>query len=119
RYMRMNSSYFRNANGVIVVYDVSSRESFLNTEHWINAISDFSNENVHKVLVGNKCDLEERAVSIEEGMKFANFKGMTFYETSAKCKMNIDQLFTLLCNNILNDPNMEMSFSFNLRASEK
>ena len=59
--------------GAILVYDVSSRESFLKIEDWLNELETYStNHDLIKMLVGNKCDIQgERMVSREEGQKCA------------------------------------------------
>ena len=64
----MTSSYYRGAHGIIIVYDVTNRDSFDNVRQWMTEIERFATENVNKLLIGNKCDLEEkREVSFEEG----------------------------------------------------
>ena len=63
----MTSSYYRGAHGIIIVYDVTNRDSFDNVRQWMTEIERFATENVNKLLIGNKCDLEEkREVSYEE-----------------------------------------------------
>jgi Ras-related protein Rab-1A len=67
-----------------MVYDITEKESFTNVTNWNNEIAKYASEGVRKLLVGNKCDLENRAVSTEEGQEFANTQGIKFLETSAK-----------------------------------
>ena len=54
-----------------------------------------------KVLVGNKCDKNERLVSFDEGQKLAKEYGMEFFETSAKSNTNVNETFTFLTKEIL------------------
>ena len=68
RFWTLTSSYYRGAHGIIIVYDVTNRDSFDNVRQWMTEIERFATENVNKLLIGNKCDLEEkREVSFEEG----------------------------------------------------
>ena len=89
------TKYYRNAHGVVLVYDITNPDSFNNLEKWVNEIKHYcSLENVQMVLIGNKLDQEhDRKVSTEAGQKFADRYGMpTFVEMSA---MNIDNLSLL------------------------
>ena len=86
--------YIRDANIIIVVYDISNKESFTHTEHWVNETKDLKREDAIFVLVGNKIDLEDkRAVESREAEDFANEKGFLFYEVSAKTGENVEDLF--------------------------
>ena len=86
--------YIRDANIIIVVYDISNKESFTHTEHWVNETKDLKREDAIFVLVGNKIDLEDkRAVESREAEEFANEKGFLFYEVSAKTGENVEDLF--------------------------
>ena len=87
--------YIRDANIILVVYDITNKDSFLHTEHWVNETKDLKREDAIFVLVGNKTDLEEkRAVSNKEGEDFAAEKGFLFHEVSAKTGEEIQELFT-------------------------
>ena len=87
--------YIRDANIIIVVYDITNKDSFIHTEHWVNETKDLKREDAIFVLVGNKIDLEEkRAVSNKEGEEFAAQKAFLFHEVSAKTGEEIQELFT-------------------------
>ncbi|XP_038660821.1 ras and EF-hand domain-containing protein isoform X2 [Scyliorhinus canicula] len=67
RFRSIAKSYFRRADGVLLLYDVTCEKSFLNVREWVDTIEDSTNENIPIMLVGNKADLRERA--IQEGQK--------------------------------------------------
>jgi len=94
RFRTITSSYYRGAHGIIVVYDVTNYESFGNVRKWLQEINRYSNENVQKILVGNKCDMNfDRKVSFAEGKDLADEMGLIFMETSAKSSMNVNVAF--------------------------
>ncbi len=68
RFKTITSSYYKGAHGIILVYDITDRQSFKDIENWLAEVDKFGNENVVKLLVGNKSDLENnRQVKTEEG----------------------------------------------------
>ena len=86
--------YIRDANIIIVVYDITLKDSFTHTEHWVNETKDLKREDAIFVLVGNKIDLEDkRAVDSKEAENFAIAKGFLFHEVSAKTGNGIGELF--------------------------
>ena len=86
--------YIRDANIIIVVYDISNKDSFNHTEHWVNETKDLKREDAIFVFVGNKIDLEDkRVVQKKEAEDFATEKGFLFYEVSAKTGENVQELF--------------------------
>ena len=85
KYKSLASAYYKVCNGIILVYDVSNRESFRKLDHWMKEIRINSPTDAKIVLVGNKSDLvQEREVSTDEGREFAKKHEMFFWETSAK-----------------------------------
>ena len=86
--------YIRDANIIIVVYDITLKDSFTHTEHWVNETKDLKREDAIFVLVGNKIDLEDkRTVDQKEAENFAVTKGFLFHEVSAKSGNGINELF--------------------------
>ena len=68
RFKTITSSYYKVAHGIILVYDITDRESFSGIQNWMAEVEKYANDNVTRILVGNKSDLESsRAVSFEEG----------------------------------------------------
>ena len=87
--------YIRDANIILVVYDITIKDSFTHTEHWVNETKDLKREDAIFVLIGNKIDLEsQRVVSTKEGEDFATEKGFIFHEVSAKTGEGIEDLFS-------------------------
>ena len=102
RFKNIPSSYQRGGNGVLVVYDITDRESFENLTSWLIEIEKNANKNVYKLLIGNKCDLEDqRKISTQEGKEFAESNGMKFIETSAKDNTKVQEAFELLTTEII------------------
>ena len=86
--------YIRDANIIIVVYDITIKDSFTHTSHWVNETKDLKREDAIFVLVGNKIDLDEnRVVSTKEAEDYATQKGFLFFEVSAKTGDNVEELF--------------------------
>ena len=102
RFKNITASYYRGAHGIFVVYDISDTESFKNINNWLIEIEKNANKNVYKILVGNKCDLEDkRTVSYQQGKELAETYGMQFIETSAKSNTNVDEAFHLLGKEVM------------------
>jgi len=101
RFRTITSSYYRGAHGIIVVYDVTDPESFNNVKQWLHEIDRYACENVNKLLVGNKSDLEgKRAVQTETAKEFAESLGIEFLETSARNSTNVDKAFHTMASHI-------------------
>ncbi|EFN52525.1 GTP binding protein [Chlorella variabilis] len=94
RFRSLIPSYIRDSSVAVVVYDVTSRQSFLNIQRWVEEVRAERGSDVIIVLVGNKTDLvDKRQVSIEEGDAKARELNVMFIETSAKAGFNIKALF--------------------------
>ncbi|CAG9330568.1 unnamed protein product [Blepharisma stoltei] len=87
-------SYYRGAVAALLLYDVTNRDSFTNIERWLAEAKTNANHDITVILVGNKVDLESnRAITAEEGEKFASEHGILFIEASAKEAFNVDEAF--------------------------
>ena len=94
RFHAITRNYFKNAHGIILIYDVTLIESFQNVKNWIKQIKEEVTDKVSIILAGNKIDMEEkRKVSKEEGEKMAADYGLKFYECSAKTGENVEEAF--------------------------
>ncbi|ELP89334.1 hypothetical protein EIN_286800 [Entamoeba invadens IP1] len=105
-YSTIRDVYTRNADGFLVVYSITDRVSFDELDYFRKKIYTTQQkayiEHIPIVLCGNKSDLESvRTVSIEEGEKLAEEWRVSFYETSAKNKININEIFIEVVNDIV------------------
>ncbi|XP_063690996.1 ras-related protein Rab-10-like [Bolinopsis microptera] len=102
RFQTITTSYYRGAMGIMLVYDITQSSSFGNINKWLRNIEDHATDNVAKLILGNKCDMEaRRVVPTEQGEQLAKSKGLKFLETSAKANINIDKAFTMIAEDIL------------------
>ena len=104
RFRNVTKSYFQSSHGLLVVYDITDKESFEKINFWIENIKNNAPENAKLILVGNKCDLaNERKVTIEDGENKARNYNIKFFESSAKDGTNVNELFFYLANEIYQD----------------
>lgn len=109
RFRTLTSSYYRGAQGIVLVYDVTRRETFTNlSDVWAKEVELYStNQDCVKMLVGNKVDKDsERVVSKEEGMTLAKELGSLFLECSARTRENVEQCFEELALKIMEVPSL-------------
>ena len=101
RFRTITTAYYRGAMGILLVYDVADENSFFNVKNWMKQIDQNAAENVNRVLIGNKCDLDERKVSYEQGKALADEYGIKFFETSAKLNTHVDSSFLSIAKDIV------------------
>jgi Ras-related protein Rab-1A len=119
RFRNVISSYFKGSHGILLVYDITNRDSFKNLENWLIEIEKNASENVLKILIGNKNDLvDEREINADEGQAFANRNGMQFIETSAKMNTNVNEAFEALAR-LMMDFNSQKSQPNNKPETKK
>ena len=105
RFKSLTQNYFRNAEGVILTFDVTSTESFGNLKYWISSFK----ENMEKknifipvIIIGNKIDLvDSREINKEDAEKFSKEKNYKYFETSAKTGEGVDEAIKELVNQVL------------------
>lgn len=92
RFRTITSTYYRGTHGVIVVYDVTSGDTFANVKRWLHEIEQ-NCDVVNRVLVGNKNDApNQKVVLTEDAQRFANQMGIQLFETSAKDNINVEEV---------------------------
>ncbi|KAK9106442.1 hypothetical protein Syun_022453 [Stephania yunnanensis] len=86
--------YYRGAAAAIIVYDITSMDSFTRAKKWVQELQKQGNPNMVMALAGNKADLEDkRKVTTEEARLYAEENGLFFMETSAKTAINVNDIF--------------------------
>jgi small GTP-binding protein len=87
--------YYRGSAGALVLFDLTSRDTFENVTHWLQDIKDVARSDVVTLLIGNKADLtDKRQVSYDEADSFAKANSMLYFETSAKTGANVSESFS-------------------------
>jgi Ras-related protein Rab-2A len=101
RYKSLIRSYYRDTCCVILVYDITNRETFISINKWLSDVHYLTNNPVI-ILVGNKSDLnDQRSVSYDEGAEFAEKHNILFLEVSAQSGNSIDKVFTDTATNVM------------------
>ncbi|KAK3067094.1 GTP-binding protein [Teratosphaeriaceae sp. CCFEE 6253] len=101
RFRTITTAYYRGAMGILLVYDVTDEKSFNNIRTWFSNVEQHASEGVNKMLIGNKCDWEEkRAVSTQQGQALADELGIPFMEVSAKSNISVEKAFFSLAGDI-------------------
>ena len=97
RFKNIIASYYRGAHGILLIYDVTDKDSFKNLSNWLIEIEKNASKNVLKILIGNKTDLDDkRVITYNQGKEFADTYGLKFIETSAKKNLNVNEAFETL-----------------------
>ena len=105
RYRSIATNYINKANGILLIYDITNKESFDNIDNWAEQIKEKTEDLIPMILIGNKKDLEEkRCISKEKGEECAKniCGGIKFYETSCKTGENIEIAINDLAEQIYN-----------------
>lgn len=106
RFRTITSSYYRGAHGIIIVYDVTDKESYENVKQWLHEIDRYAAENVVKLLVGNKVDLEDRRAVLADSVKeFGETHSIQTIETSAKENHQVEAAFLSIASQIMQKMN--------------
>ena len=102
RFRSITSNYYKGADGIILIYDITKQETFNNVRNWITSIKEEAPAKVVLILVGNKVDDEKnRAVPKSEGEKIADEYNLPFLECSAKSDINVTETFDVLVKKIV------------------
>lgn len=106
RFKTITTAYYKGAQGIFIVYDVTNRKSFENIEQWLKNIDkySYSDSNIVKILIGNKIDINnKRVVTTTEGQELADLHQMIFFETSAKTGENIEDAFVMISSLVVDN----------------
>ncbi|OIW07609.1 hypothetical protein TanjilG_29982 [Lupinus angustifolius] len=117
RFRAVTSAYYRGALGALVVYDITRKGTFDGIKRWLQELDTQNDSSIVRMLVGNKCDLENiREVSIEEGKTLAEAEGMFFIETSALDATNVQTAFEIVIREIYNNMSRKVLNSDSYKA---
>jgi len=107
RFRSMVKIYYRGTNGCFIVFDVCNRDSFNHLDTWFTELYNDKNiNNTEIIIVGNKCDIiDNRVVSTEEALLYAQNKHVEYFEVSAKSGNGINEMFDTMISNIANNVN--------------
>ena len=118
RYRSMTKQYFKDAHGIILVYDVCDKRSFTDLNIWLEEIKKNSiKEDISIILCANKIDLKFRNTSFEEGSTFAKNNDILYCETSSKDGINIESVFENVTKDIIDKMNRNSKFDTETRKS--
>ena len=102
KYKALTNQYFKDAHGVVLMYDVNNKRSFTDLNMWLEEIKkNIIKENVSIILVGNKVDLDSRNTTLEQANNYAKDNGILYCETSSKNGYNIKTVFENLIKDII------------------
>ncbi len=114
RFRTITKQYYRDAAGIVLVFDVTNEKSFSDIGQWIDDINLIAKKNVRMILVGNKQDMvNERVISTEVARRFAEKNNLIYYETSAKTGHQVQEIFEKLSEDMVN------SFEADLEIKKK
>lgn len=101
RFRTITKQYYKNAEGIILIYDVTESKTFDQIEDWVINIMDNKQIDAKVILVGNKIDCEERVILKDQGVKLAKRFDLPYFETSASTGENVNKIFECLAEEIL------------------
>ena len=120
RFGSISRNFFRNSDGIIFLYNITNKESFVNIRNWIRNVEE-SKENIKKIIVGNNMDLEnKREVSKERLKNFCDNNNIKGFEVSTKLGINISECFEFLVKLIIgNKSKDELLETYNKEFNNK
>ena len=118
RFRSITKNLYRNANGILFVYDITNKQSFINVKHWIKDTNNIDKE-IKGIIIGNKCDLEnERTITMEELEEIGKQFSLPVLETSAKTAYKVNECFELLIDELFKNKSVEEIQSMYLRKNK-
>lgn len=119
RYHSLAPMYYRGAQAALIVYDITSKDSFVKAQNWVRELQRQANSTIVIALVGNKLDLaSKRAVDHNESKSYADENNLLFMETSAKTAVNVVEVFTAIATKLPRNDSNDNDAAGNIRASK-
>jgi small GTP-binding protein len=109
QFRTITKAYYRGAHGIMLVFDVTKRETFEQTRQWMASIRENVTDEVATILIGNKSDMPDRIISREEGEGMAKEFGVEYFETSAKSGEGVESTFIHLATGIMKNKDRIMA----------
>jgi small GTP-binding protein len=110
RYHSLSPLFYRDAEAGVIVFDVTDADSFGKATKWISDLKQERGDDVFVIIAGNKADLEaKRVVTQSDGEKLAADYHAPYFETSAKSNLNVQEVFTAICDAIVAKMTLQVS----------
>ena len=120
RYRNLTKQYYKGADGILLIFDLTKKETFLKINDWIDQLnSHFNQDEISIILIGNKKDLSDREISYEEGNQRGKELNILYFETSAKTGENVNEAFNSLTNEILKKKGIFLERNNSLQINQK
>ena len=126
RFRNITTQYYKGADGIVLVYDVTDDASYEKIRDWMDQIlSNTQRDEIGLVLLGNKCDMEPRIITEEQGNQLADELKISYFETSALTGQGIKEAFEQLTRDIMkrkgvgNDNNDNVELKKNVKKKQK
>ena len=106
RYRSLTRGFFKNGQGILIVFAINNKDSFNGLNYWIDSIKNninLENKNMPVIILGNKLDISDREVSKEEAKNFAKRNNYNYYEVSAKTGEGIDESIKILIKKVIEE----------------
>lgn len=101
KFRALGTSFFRQVQGIILVYDVLDKQTYENLANWLAFIRQNTSQDFVGLLIGNKIDMLDREVPTDKGKVFAEAQNLFFIETSAKESINVAQAFDIIVRKVV------------------
>ncbi|XP_065666612.1 uncharacterized protein LOC100214114 [Hydra vulgaris] len=109
RFRTIVNTYYRGAQGICLVYDITNMESFTNLNDWLKDVSELAEKDAKKLIIGTKLDLEsQRCVTTNNVQAFSDQLDIPFIETSSKTGNNVENAFCQMTKLLLSDVDQEL-----------
>ena len=118
KYKAITKNLFLKVMGALIIYDITNEASYNNLKSWVKLIKEECGKHMQLIILGNKSDLnDERKISKDEAINYAKEQNIEYIETSSKTGENVKKAVTMICENILENKELNDSSSFVLDNS--
>ena len=120
RYRTITNAYYRGSDGILLVADATNKKSLENIPEWLSEIQKYTDDEVFKILLVNKSDLEEKTEITEEDLKkFSKIHSIPYLWTSAKSGLNVDDSFLKMTQSLIQKRELEEESGAKSRTGKK